>query len=95
MSGVLSVAEGLLTLFDPEYYQSGSLLGYLVLAPEGAALLVLLGALSDLQAAQSEKRRAEQLANRLSSPDTERFFRRENRPMYADWFLPIIDLSWT
>lgn len=53
LGGVLSVAEGLLILFNPEYYHFGSPLDYLVVALEGAALLVLLGALSGLHAAQS------------------------------------------
>ncbi len=50
LGGALSVAEGVLILSDPGYYDLDSPLDHLVLAVEGAALLVLLAALSGLHA---------------------------------------------
>ncbi|MDP9480206.1 MAG: hypothetical protein M3R38_31850 [Actinomycetota bacterium] len=50
LGGALSVAEGILILSKPGYYDYDSPLDYLVLVVEGAALLVLLAALSGLHA---------------------------------------------
>ncbi len=50
MGGVLSVAEGILILSNPGYYDYDSPLDHMVLAMEGTALVVLLAALSGLHA---------------------------------------------
>lgn len=50
LGGALSVVEGILILSNPGYYDYDSPLDHLVLAVEGAALLVLLVALSGLHA---------------------------------------------
>ena len=50
LAGALSMVEGVLILYDPGYYDLDSPPDYPVLAVEGAALLVLLAALSGLHA---------------------------------------------
>ncbi len=53
LGGALSVAEGLLILSNPEYYDFDSPLELLVLAVEGAALLATLGGLVGLHVRQA------------------------------------------
>jgi len=50
LGGALSVVEGILILSNPGYYGYDSPLDHLVLIVEGAALLILLAALSGLHA---------------------------------------------
>ena len=50
LGGALSLVEGLLILSNPGYYDYDSPLDHLILAVEGAVLLVLLAALSGLHA---------------------------------------------
>lgn len=50
LAGTLSITEGLLILSNPEYYGFDSASDYLVMAAEGAALLVLPAALAGLHA---------------------------------------------
>ena len=50
LAGALSITEGLLILSNPEYYGFDSASDYLIMAAEGAALLVLLAALAGLHA---------------------------------------------
>jgi len=53
LSGALSVAEGVLILLNPGYYDFDSALDSFVLFVEGAALVVLLGGLASLHVRQA------------------------------------------